>query len=35
MHGWVDQFGCHTNQFYLMVVIAMPMPLYSFLNLLK
>jgi len=35
MHGWVDQFGCHANQFCLLVAIVMPMLLYRFLNLLK
>ncbi len=35
MHGWVDQFGCHTSQFCLVVAIAMPKSLYKFLNLLK
>jgi len=35
MHGWVDQFGCHTSQFCLVVAIAMPRSLYRFLNLLK
>jgi hypothetical protein len=35
MHGWVDQFGCHANQLFLAVAIAMPMSLYRFFNLLK
>jgi hypothetical protein len=30
MHGWVDQFGCHANQFCLVVTIAMPISLYTF-----
>jgi hypothetical protein len=25
MHKWVDQFGCHASQFYLVVAITMPM----------
>jgi hypothetical protein len=35
MHGWVDQFRCHTNQFYLVVAIAMPMSLYRLKNIFK
>jgi hypothetical protein len=35
MHKWVDQFGCHISQFYLVVAIAMPMLFYSSWNLLK
>lgn len=35
IHGWVDQFGCHTNQFFLVIVIVRPMSFYRSKNLLK
>jgi hypothetical protein len=35
MNKWVDQFGCHTSQFCLVVGIAMPMLIYRSWNLLK
>jgi hypothetical protein len=28
MHGWVEQFGCHTNELYLVIAITMPMLFY-------
>jgi hypothetical protein len=33
LHAWLDPFGCRAHQTYLMVAVAMPTSLYTFINL--